>query len=157
MPRAVLVLSLLLSSWCCWTASACDCQASFGACKEVRVSDLVFIGTVESIEPIFLNRWYATNQSAMQSLNDAFIRAQEHPSAESLRQVKDTYLAMFPSMDEREKKQVQAADTVQQMTQSAVKSCSISCSGHPQNIGSAGISNQVIATILAGGTSSHLV
>ena len=116
MPRAVLVLSLLLSSWCCWTASACDCQASFGACKEVRVSDLVFIGTVESIEPIFLNRWYATNQSAMQSLNDAFIRAQEHPSAESLRQVKDTYLAMFPSMDEREKKQVQAADTVQQMT-----------------------------------------
>src|SRR5580692_398186 len=116
MPRAVLVLSLFLSSWCCWTASACDCQASFGACKEVRVSDLVFIGTVESIEPIFLNRWYATNQSAMQSLNDAFIRAQEHPSAESLRQVKDTYLAMFPSMDEREKKKVQAADTVQQMT-----------------------------------------
>jgi hypothetical protein len=111
--RAALVLCLTLG---CWTASACECQASFGACKEVRVSDLVFIGTVESIEPIFLNRWSGTNHSAMQSLNDAFIRAQEHPSAESLRQVKDTYLAMFPSMDEREKKQVQAADTVQQMT-----------------------------------------
>ncbi len=116
MLRAVLVLSFLLSSLSCWTASACECQASFATCREVRVSDLVFIGTVESIEPIFLNRWYGTNQSAMRSLNDAFIRAQEHPSAESLRQVKDTYLAMFPSMDEREKKQVQAADTVQQIT-----------------------------------------
>jgi len=96
--------------------SACECQASFATCKEVRLSDLVFIGTVESIEPIFLNRWYGTNQSAMQSLNDGLIHAQEHPSADSLRQVKDTYLAMFPGLDDREKKQVQAADSVQQMT-----------------------------------------
>jgi hypothetical protein len=96
--------------------SACECEASFAACKEVKVSDLVFVGTVESIEPISLNRWYGTDQSAIQSLNDVFIRAQEHPSAESLRQVKDTFLATFPTMDDREKKQVQAADTVQQMT-----------------------------------------
>jgi len=96
--------------------SACECEASFATCKEVKVSYLVFIGTVESIEPISLNRWYGANQSALQSLNDAFIKAQEHPSAESLRQVKDTYLAMFPGMDEREKKQVQSADTIQQMT-----------------------------------------
>jgi hypothetical protein len=95
--------------------SACECEASFAACKEVRVSDLVFTGTVESIEPIFLNRWYGTDQSAMRSLNDAFVHAQEHPTAESLRQVQDTILAMFPGMDDREKKQVQAADTVQQM------------------------------------------
>jgi hypothetical protein len=98
-----------------WAARACECQAAFATCKEVRVSDLVLIGTVESIEPIFLNRWYATNQSAMRPLNDAFIHAQEHPSAESLSQVKDTYLAMFPGMDEREKKQVQTAETIQQM------------------------------------------
>jgi hypothetical protein len=95
--------------------SACECEASFAACKEVRESDLVFIGAVESIQPIFLNRWYGTDQSAMRSLNDAFIHAQEHPSAESLHQVKDTYLAMFPSLDEREKKQMQTADTIQQV------------------------------------------
>jgi len=95
--------------------SACECEASFAACKEVRVSDLVFTGTVESIQPIFMDRWYGTDQSAMRTLNDAFMHAQEHPSAESLHSVKDTFLAMFPSMDDREKKQVQAADTVQQM------------------------------------------
>jgi hypothetical protein len=108
------VLSLLWVS--SMVLSACECEASFAACKEVKVSDLVFIGTVESIEPISLNRWYGANQSALQSLNDAFIKAQEHPSAESLRQVKDTYLAMFPGMDDREKKQIQSADTIQQMT-----------------------------------------
>ncbi len=108
------VLSLLWVS--SMVLSACECEASFAACKEVKVSDLVFIGSVESIEPISLNRWYRANQSALQSLNDAFIKAQEHPSAESLRQVKDTYLAMFPGMDDREKKQIQSADTIQQMT-----------------------------------------
>jgi hypothetical protein len=87
----------------------------FVTCKEVRVSDVVFIGTVESIEPIFLSRWYGTNQSSVRSLNDAFIRAQEHPSPESLQQVKDTYLAMFPNTDEREKKEVQTAGTIQQI------------------------------------------
>jgi hypothetical protein len=95
--------------------SACECEASFAACKEAKESDLVFIGAVESIQPIFLNRWYGTDQSALRSLNDAFIHAQEHPSAESLHQVKDTYLAMFPSLDEREKKQMQTADTIQQV------------------------------------------
>ena len=74
-----------------------------------------FHRTVESIEPIFLNRWNGTDQSAMRSLNEAFIHAQEHPSAESLHQLKDKYLATFPGMDDREKKQVQAAKTVQQM------------------------------------------
>jgi len=113
MPRAVLFLVLL--SFIGWTASACECEASFAACKEVRLSDLVFAGTVESIEPIFLSRWNGTNQAAMQSLNEVYIAAQEHPSADSLRYLKDKYLSMFPSMDEREKKQVQTADTIQQV------------------------------------------
>jgi hypothetical protein len=115
MLRAVLFLSLLSSLWCCRMASACECEASFAACKEVRLSDLVFVGTVESIEPIFLSRWNGANQSAMQSLNQAYISAQEHPSADSLHQLKDKLLSMFPGMDEREKKQVQTAETIQQV------------------------------------------
>jgi hypothetical protein len=110
--RAVLFLCLNL---CCWTASACECEASFGTCKEVRASDLVFIGTVDSIEPIFLNRWNATNQPAMRSLNEAYTEAQDHPSSDSLRQLKDKYLSMFPAMDEREKKLVETAGTIQQV------------------------------------------
>jgi hypothetical protein len=115
MRCAVLFLGLLWSLWCCRTAAACECEASFATCKEVRLSDLVFVGTVESIEPIFLNRWNSANQSAMRSLNEAYAEAQGHPSADSLHQLKDKYLSMFPAMDEREKKLVQTAETVQQV------------------------------------------
>jgi hypothetical protein len=114
MRRAIFLIGLLWSP--SWAAGICKCEGTFGACKEVRLSDLVFIGTVESIQPIFLSRWYGTNQSAMQSLNTAFIRAQEHPSADSLREVKDLYLATFPQLDERQKKLVETAESLRQMT-----------------------------------------
>jgi hypothetical protein len=84
--------------------------------EDFRLSDLVFVGTVESIQPIFLSRWYGTNQSALQSLSTAFIRAQGHPPADSLREVKDLYLATFPQLDERQKKLVETAESLRQMT-----------------------------------------
>src|ERR1700728_5312777 len=114
MLRAVLLIGLLSSP--SWAAGTCQCEASFGACKEVRLSDLVFVGTVESIQPMFLSRWYGADQSALQSLNTAFVRAQEHPSADSLREVKDLYLATFPQLDERQKRLVETADSLRQMT-----------------------------------------
>ena len=83
--------------------------------SEVKTSDLVFIGTVASIEPIFLNRWSGAQQAPMRSLNDAYLQAQEHPSAEALESLKEKYLATFPVLDDREKKLVQSADSVQQM------------------------------------------
>jgi hypothetical protein len=114
MRRVVGLIGLLSSA--CWAAGTCHCEASFGACKEIRLSDLVFIGTVESIQPIFLSRWYGADQSAMQALNAAFLRAQEHPSADSLRDLKDKYLGAFPELDDRQKKLVETADSLQQMT-----------------------------------------
>jgi hypothetical protein len=114
MLRSLLVTGLVSAA--CWTASACQCEASFGACREVRVSDLVFIGTVQSIQPMFLSRWYGANQSARRSLNDAMLNAQEHPSSDSLRRAKDAYLAAFPQLDDLQKRQVQTADTIQQVT-----------------------------------------
>lgn len=114
MLRGVLLIGLVSASG--WPANACQCEASFGACKEVRVSDLVFVGAVQSIQPLFMSRWYGANQPGMQSLNDAFLQAQEHPSADSLRQVKEAYLATFPESDELQKRLVQSADSIQQVT-----------------------------------------
>jgi hypothetical protein len=114
MRGAVFLIGLL--SPACWAAGTCQCEASFGACKEVRLSDLVFVGRVESVEPIFLSRWYGANQSAMQSLSAAFLRAEEHPSADSLREVKDLYLSTFLQLDERQKNLVEKADSLRQMT-----------------------------------------
>jgi hypothetical protein len=95
MVRSPLLLCLLLTGLTYRQAQACECQATFSSCREVKASDLVFIGTVASIEPIFLNRWYGEEQSTMQSLNDAFLQAEEHSSAETLRGLKDNTLLCF--------------------------------------------------------------
>jgi hypothetical protein len=114
MLRAVLLVGVLSAA--CRPVHACQCEAAFGACKEVRVSDLVFIGTVQSIQPLFLSRWYGANQPGMRSLNDALLQAQEHPSPDSLRQVKDAYLATFPQSDALQKRLVESADNIQQVS-----------------------------------------
>jgi hypothetical protein len=92
--------------------SACECETSFASCHEVGASDLVFIGTVQSIEPIFMNRWYMASQSPMRSLNDAYAEAQQHPSTGALARLKDTYLNIFPGLAPDEKRRLQAAGTI---------------------------------------------
>jgi hypothetical protein len=97
-------------------ARACQCMLSLSACREVGASDLVFIGTVESIEPMFLNHWNSTSPASIQSLNAAYTVAREHPSAEALARLKDTYLKTFPELAGDEKNQVQGAKTISDVT-----------------------------------------
>ncbi len=92
---------------------ACKCDATFSACKEIGASDLVFIGTVESIDPIFLSRWNLTSKSSVRSLNDAYTDAQQHPSAAALNHLKDQYLKVFPGLAADDKRKLAAANTTQ--------------------------------------------
>ena len=85
-------------------ARACQCER-YSTCNEVAATNLVFIGTVESVDPIFLNRWNDTSQTSLRSLNDAFLRAQEHPSPDALAHLKDAYLKTFPEASADRKKQ----------------------------------------------------
>ena len=61
MWRALLVAWLAIPT----ARPACQCLLTLSACHEVALADRVFIGTVESVEPSFLNRW---NPSKSQSL-----------------------------------------------------------------------------------------
>jgi hypothetical protein len=92
------------------SAYACQCER-LSTCNEVATANLVFIGTVESIEPMFLNRWNDSSQSSLRSLNDAFMRAEEHPSADALAKLKDAYLKTFPDASPDRRSQVQEAKT----------------------------------------------
>ena len=53
MRRALLVAWLSIPT----ALPACQCLLTLSACHEAAVADRVFIGTVESVEPSFLNRW----------------------------------------------------------------------------------------------------
>jgi hypothetical protein len=99
-------------------AFGCKCQVSRSSCDEVASSNVVFIGTVESIEPQFLNRWNLTNASSLNSLNEAFINAQRHPSKITLDHLKDIYLKTLPDLLGDEKNQAADAKTTLEVTSS---------------------------------------
>jgi hypothetical protein len=87
----LLFLAALLSRAAC----ACECQISFRPCHEIGASDLVFIGKVESIAPVFLNRWNLANRASVQTLNDLYLDAQDHPSDAALTRLKEGYRRVF--------------------------------------------------------------
>jgi hypothetical protein len=60
--RRVLLVSLLAIPT---PLPACQCLLTLSACNEVALADRVFIGTVESVEPSFLNRWNPSKSSSL--------------------------------------------------------------------------------------------
>jgi hypothetical protein len=61
MWRALSVLWLSIPT----ARPACQCLLTLSACNEVAMADRVFIGTVESVEPSFLNRWNPSKFSSL--------------------------------------------------------------------------------------------
>jgi Carboxypeptidase regulatory-like domain len=116
MMRGCALLSVLPLILLSRPARACECMVSLSTCHEVGASDLVFIGTVELIEPMFLNRWNLTSPASIRSINDAYTGVREHPSAAALARLKDAYLKTFPELAAEQKNQVQAAKTVSDVT-----------------------------------------
>lgn len=90
---------------------ACKCQASFSACNEVAQSEVVFIGTVESVGPGILDSWNPSQHSLLLLLNEETARLQEDHSPSSLARLKDAYLKIFSDLPEDYRRQLQAADT----------------------------------------------
>ena len=60
--RRLLLVSLLAIPT---ARPACQCLLTLSACNEVALADRVFIGTVESVEPSFLNRWNPSKSSSL--------------------------------------------------------------------------------------------
>jgi len=92
-------------------ALACKCISSLQPCNSTAASDVVFIGTVESMEPMFLSRWNSSTQTSMQSLNEAYIAARQRPSVESIDRLKNAYRKAFPDMPADQQSRLQTAKT----------------------------------------------
>ncbi len=92
-------------------AVACECAAPFPVCQRVANSDVVFIGTVESIAPRFLDYWNPARQQSLTLLNAETARAQADRSAASLAAAKSAYVAIFPDLPEESKRALDAANS----------------------------------------------
>jgi len=105
------VLMLLAPAW----VAACTCQVSLNACHETAASSAVFIGTVESIEPGFLNQWNPSQRADLLRLNEEYARARRDPSAAALARLKDTYLRTFPDLPDDRKRKLESARSAQDL------------------------------------------
>ena len=104
--RRFLALSLLLIPE---TALACTCAGPTAVCQQVAASDIVFIGTVESIVPRFLDYWNPAQKQSLTLLNAETARAQADRSASSLAAAKNAYAGIFPDLPEDSKKLLEGA------------------------------------------------
>jgi hypothetical protein len=100
------VLTALLSST---PAEACKCLASYPVCTEVAQTDVIFIGTVESIEPAFLDPWNADRLSLLPT--EEILRLRQEGSPASLAKLKQIYLKLYPNMPVHYKEEIVAAQT----------------------------------------------
>ena len=80
-------------------SAACPCVSHFGVCDEAKNSDVVFIGTAETVAPRFLDP-YARNGAPAPAAEIAAL--QHDPSPEALEKLKNIYLKMFAGLPARD-------------------------------------------------------
>jgi hypothetical protein len=110
MRSAILALPFLL--WMPECLSACQCLISFPVCQEVGASSKVFVGTVKSVDPPFLDPWRTGTGSIPAESID---RMQQHPSPEALARLKADYLHMLGNLPAPARRELEAATTYQQV------------------------------------------
>lgn len=109
--RKLPILCVLALVPFCRPALACKCISSLSPCNQTAATDVVFIGTVESMEPMFLNRWNLSSESSVAGLNEAYIDARRQPSGESIARLKDAYRKAFPDMAGDQQSRLENATT----------------------------------------------
>src|SRR5215471_8706753 len=98
-------------------ALACKCQLTLSACQEAAASEVIFIGTVEAIEPNFLDQWNPAQVSSLALLNREYEQAQNDKSAEGFNRLRDAYLKVFPDLPAEHKKRLQNAASKDDLSQ----------------------------------------
>src|ERR1039458_6679087 len=89
----------------------CGCQSTVPVCNEVAYSSAVFIGTVESISPIFLEDWSLSRRPSLQQLNQANERFLSDRSPRNLVTLKDVFRKTFPDLREDQRGRLDKADS----------------------------------------------
>jgi hypothetical protein len=93
------------------TLLACKCQMSLSVCHEFAIGGVIFIGTVESVTPSFLDRWNSTQRPSLPLLNEAEARYHDAPSTANLGALKDTFRKVFPDLPADSQKKLESAHT----------------------------------------------
>ena len=105
MLRAMLLLALTPAA-----GFSCKCLAAYAVCREVALSDVVFVGTVESVEPSFLDPWRWRDPNSRIPV-DEIEKLRRDPSPAAAQRLKIVYLRMLGDLPESDKHELEIAAT----------------------------------------------
>src|SRR5262249_21075079 len=97
--RALLALLSIATA-----GATCKCDARFSPCREASSANVVFIGTVESVTPAFLDSWNESQKESLALLNREFAGVQGDRSTAAFARLRDAYLKVFPDLPPEHKK-----------------------------------------------------
>lgn len=107
-PIGMLLAMLPLS------ARACECLIVYPLCREVRLTDAVFIGVAEKVQPKFLDYWRSANGAPKLPLEE-LSRLRAEGALEKLRAL---YLELSGDLPEQERTQLENAPTLRELEDS---------------------------------------
>jgi len=111
MRRAWLCSLVLLGQ----PAFACNCPPAVPVCNAVAFSNVVFIGTVQSISPIFLSDYNLSRRPELQALNQANERYLADRTPQNLAAMKDVFRKAFPDLQDDQRERLDKANTQQSL------------------------------------------
>ena len=94
---------------------ACKCEMTFSACAEAAQSEVVIIGTVESVEPAFLDHWNPAQRSSLAALSEETARLRADRSPAGVAKLRDTYLKIFPDLPADYRQRLTSARTTDEL------------------------------------------
>jgi len=92
---------------------ACKCESSADVCAETLYSNVVFIGTVESITPDFMTRWKPASREGIVRVNSALEQFLQGHSPTRFSSLKEAVRSAFPGLGPEEQRRLERANTPQ--------------------------------------------
>ena len=102
---------ILLASIFVWACEACDCKGVPTACEEAAGGAMVFIGTVESITPQFLDFWNTTRRQLIRGIIDSESLVQQDQSQAALAALRGKIQDALPDLPAPLARRLEAART----------------------------------------------
>ncbi len=112
--RAPLYLFVLMAGLASRLHATCPCMIRYGVCDEAHQSDTVFVGTVESVAPPFLDPYSRAKVMADLPAGET-ARLQADGSGEALEKLKAVYLKMFIGIPDYVKSRIAEAKTSKEL------------------------------------------
>jgi Carboxypeptidase regulatory-like domain len=110
--RALLALLSIATA-----GATCKCDARFSPCREAAAANVVFIGTVESVTPAFLDSWNESQKESLALLNREFAGVEGDRSTAAFSRLRDAYLKVFPDLPPEHRKRFERATSNEQLSE----------------------------------------